>query len=437
MKKRILSRSTVIPALTLLGTVVTGLSELFFVRLDQVVHGDLYGYGLQFDYNWAGQYWAYSRLLTTCLTMAVAVTSISILVTLYQAQTRRTDSARFISCLLLLVGIVSAGLSAFFFNQIDYLVHHDLYRYGLQFSDTWAVQYWTYARSFLGLIGIATATNCISVFLLLNGRTMQERNIVSTHIYRKLNLPKLIPPALLSVGGIALALSITYTSSIFAFVGLGLVFWGGLLYYIRPERYVKETLLGRMSSPSLVSLDAIMTGLGYKSKGIYLPPKYFTNFESAKVYFSAEDNTELPRPEEIQKKENQTFLKNPDGMLITSPGSELTKLFEKTLGTNFTKVNLQYLEQNIPKLLIDLEIAQNVEMTSTDNSVSIRIEGSATRSICMEIRKLSNICCSLGCPLCSSIASALAKATGKPIIIEKDLASEDGQIIEIRYRLLE
>jgi hypothetical protein len=54
----------------------------------------------------------------------------------------------------------------------------------------------------------------------------------------------------------------------------------------------------------------------------------------------------------------------------------------------------------------------------------------------MEIRKLSNICGSLGCPLCSSIASAIAKATGKPIVIEKDLASEDGQI-EITYRLLE
>lgn len=437
LKTKILSRSTAIPALLLLGVVATGLSALSFARLDQVVHGELYSYGLQFDYNWAAQYWNYSRLLATCLTLTIAVNSISILVIFSQARTRKTDTATFIGCLLLLVGTVSAGVSPFFFNQIDYLVHHDLYRYGLEFSYTWAIQYWSYARLFLGLVGIATTTNCISVVLLISGKTMKEKFIASKHIRQGLTPSKLIPPALLSVGIIALALSITYTSSILAFVGLGLVFWGGLLYYIRPEKYVKETLLDKMSLPSLVNLDEIMTHLGYKSKGIHLPPKYFTDFESAKVYFSAEDNTKLPSPEKMQKEESRVFLKNPDGILITSPGIELTKLFEKTLGTDFTKVNLQYLEQNLPKLLVDLEIAQNVEMHSTDNSVSIRMEGSVTQSICKEIRKLSNICGSLGCPLCSSIALALAKATGKPIIIERDLASEDGKIIEIIYHLLD
>ena len=253
----------------------------------------------------------------------------------------------------------------------------------------------------------------------------------------KSNPAKLVPPAILSAGSIALALSINYASSILAFIGLGLVFWGGLLFYIRPERYVKEALLDKMALPPLVSLNEIMTGLGYKSKGIHLPPKYFTNFESAKVYFSAENNAKLPSPEEMQKNENRVFLKNPDGILITSPGFELTELFEKNLGTNLTKVDLQYLEKNMPKLLIDLEIAQKVEMHSTDSRVNVKIEGSITKGICKEIGRLSSICGSLGCPLCSSIALALAKATGKPIIIEKGLASEDGQILEIEYRLLE
>jgi hypothetical protein len=442
MEIKIPPRSTIIPALVLLGTVTAGLSALFFSRLDQIVRDDLYIHGLQSDYNWAAQYWDYSRLVTTGLILATAVTSISFLVMrtrVFQARTRIARVAWFISCLLLLIGIVSAGVSVFFFSQVDDLVNKlmvELYRYGVESSYEWAAQCWIYARLFLGAIAIATTTSCISVFLLLDGGTMQERYFVSTRIDLNPNSTHLILLALLSGGTIALAFSIIYTSSVLVFIGLGLVFWGGLLYYIRPERYVKETLMNRMSLPSLVSLDQIMTGLGYKSKGIHLPPKNSSSFESTKVYFSAQDNTRLPTPEEIRKDENVIFLKNPDGLLITSPGFELTKLFEQTLGTNFTKVNLQYLEQNIPKLLIDLEIAQNVEMHSTDNSVSIRIEGSITNSICMEIRKLSNICGSLGCPLCSSIASAIAKATGKPIVIEKDLASEDGQI-EITYRLLE
>jgi len=259
----------------------------------------------------------------------------------------------------------------------------------------------------------------------------------STHMQLKPNPAKLIAPAILSAGSIALALSINYTSSILAFIGLGLIFWGGLLLYIRPERYVKETLLNKISLPPLVSLNEIIIELGYKSKGVHLPPKYFANFESVKVYFGTEDNAKLPTPKEIQEEENRAFLKNHRGMLITAPGSDLVKLFEKTLGTDFTRTNLQYLEENIPRLLVDLEIVQNAEMHSTNNDVNIKVEGSVTKSVCEEIRKLSNVCGSLGCPLCSSIALALAKATGKPVIIDRDVTSEDGRIIEITYRLLD
>ena len=437
MKTKILARSNIIPALTLLAAVMIGFSALLFSRLDQVVNGDLYRYGLQSDPSWTGRYWANSFPLAACLIVAITATSISVLFMLSEALTRETDAARFINCLLLLVGISSSGLSAVFLDQIDYLVNHDLYRYGLSYSYGWYTPYWTYAKSFLGLIGVVIAVNCVSVVLLLGRKAMHEEYVASTRIRRSLTPSKLIPPALLSLGAIALVLSISYTSSILAFIGLGLIFWGGLLYYIRPGRYVKETLLDKTSLPSLISLGEIMTELGYKSKGIYLPPKYSSDFESAKVYFGAENDGKLPTPEEIQKEEDRIFLKNPNGILITSPGSELTKLFEKTLGKNFTKVNLQYLEQNIPKLLMDLEIAKNVEMHSTGNTVSIKIEGSVTNSICKEIRKQSNICGSLGCPLCSSIASALAKATGKPILIERDLKSEDGETMEIKYRLLE
>jgi len=293
------------------------------------------------------------------------------------------------------------------------------------------------ARLFLGLVGIATAVNCVSVILLISSKSAQERYVESTHMQLEPDPAKLVAPTILSAGFIALALSINYASSILAFIGLGLVFWGGLLFYIRPERYVKGTLLDKMSVPPLVSLNEIITELGYKSKGVYLPPKYFADFESVKVYFSTEDNSKLPTPKEIQKNENRTFLRNQGGMLITAPGYELAKLFEKTLGTDFTRTNLQYLEKSIPRLLVDLEIVQKAEIHSTGNNINVRIEGSMTRSVCEEIRKLSNVCGSLGCPLCSSIALALTKAAGKPLIIDKDVTSEDGRTIEITYHLLD
>jgi len=59
------------------------------------------------------------------------------------------------------------------------------------------------------------------------------------------------------------------------------------------------------------------------------------------------------------------------------------------------------------------------------------------RDICNEIRKLPNICSSFGCPLCSSVACALARASGKPVVIEKIELSTDGKVIEAYYRILE
>ena len=425
MKVRIQSKSSMILVLTLLSVVLTGLSAFFFNALGnalgQVVNSGLYRYGLSFYDNWAVPYWTCSRLLTICLTMAIAVTSISGLFTLFQTRTQKTDVTMFVGCLLLLVGITSAGLSAVFFSQIDNLVRHDLYAYGLEFSNAWAAKYWTDASLFLGLAWIATAVNCVSLVLL----AMHLANPV-----------KLIGPAIFSAGSIVLALAISNASSILAFAGLALVIWAGLLFYIRPEKYVKGTLLDKMSLPPLESLNEIIIELGYKRKGVYLPPKYFSDFESGKVYLSTEDNPRLPTPEEIQKDEHGTSPKNLGGMLITAPGYELAKLFEKTLDKDFAKTNLKYIEDNIPRLLVELEIAQKAEMHSAYNVVNIRIEGAVTKDICEEIRKLSSVCGSLGCPLCSSIALALTKATGKPLIIDKDVTDEDGRIIEITYHLL-
>jgi hypothetical protein len=50
---------------------------------------------------------------------------------------------------------------------------------------------------------------------------------------------------------------------------------------------------------------------------------------------------------------------------------------------------------------------------------------------------LPNLFNNLGCPLSSAIACVLAKATGKPIVIENLQASENGKDISIEFRILE
>ena len=237
---------------------------------------------------------------------------------------------------------------------------------------------------------------------------------------------------LLLLGATALASSILYESSILAFIGLGLAFWGALLLFIKPTRYVKSSLLDPTALSALTTIDRLITDLNYEGKGIYLPPKYL---KSGIVFIPSEKAITIPPVEEVA--EGKVFLKNPKGICLTPPGLGLANLFEKELGTDFAKVDLNYLQNNLPKLFIEgLEIAKDLEISMEDDIIHIKIIGSIYKDLCNEVRKLTNVCNSLGCPLCSSIACALTRCTGKPVIVENNQLSADGKVIEAYYRTL-
>src|SRR3990170_4676721 len=171
MKMRIQFKPEILTILLLLlGIALMVISTFFFTRLDMVVHGDLYSYGLQFNNEWAEQYWTYSRLIMTSLTIAILVTALSTGFILVQLRTRISFFK--LSCPpLLIFGTLMIGFSVFFFNRLDFVVHNDLYRYGLQFSYEWATKYWTYSRLFLSILWIAIATGGTGAIILLFNMT--------------------------------------------------------------------------------------------------------------------------------------------------------------------------------------------------------------------------------------------------------------------------
>ena len=209
---------------------------------------------------------------------------------------------------------------------------------------------------------------------------MQKFHILNKQSYsktrqkNKISLTKAIIWAFFSIGAIALLTSLVYVSSILAFIGLGLVFWGAILLYIQPEQYVKKAILDATVTPLVATLNQIIQELNYKGNAIYLPPKYLKNPDASKVYISKQKDGKLPEYELILKHENQLFFENPQGILLTPPGASLSKLFEKRLVTSFAKTDLKYVIQNMPKLFIeDLEIAENIEIETEYNTIKIRI----------------------------------------------------------------
>lgn len=427
IKVQIPFKPKIILVLLLTVAAMNALSLFFFTHVDAIVHRDLYNYGLQFSHEWADKYWTLSSWLLNSLIMAITFISLSIVSISIYTHTN-SNISRLVCHLFLVAAIALTLFSAFVFTNLDHIIHSDLYRYGLQFSYEWATNYWTNARLMLGLTGFSTVINLFSLTLIFLGTRGQVR----------IDLTKLTYSTLIATGAIALILSTIYNSSILAFIGLGLTFWGIILAYIRTEEYVKENLLEATTLPSLETLNQILKELDYKGKAVYLPPKYLTTPEENKAYIPKQEEEKLPTPEQTQKQETKIFLENPNGILLTPPGAELAKLFEKTLETSFTRVDLQYLQQNMPKLFIeDLEIAQNFDMTIENNKIHIKIQNSAYKNLNKEAENLSNLYTSLGSPISSAIACALAKASGKPIIIERQHTSEDGKTIEIEYQILE
>jgi len=252
----------------------------------------------------------------------------------------------------------------------------------------------------------------------------------------KRGLPEKVAYTLLLTGTLALVVSILYSSSTLAFIGLGLTFWGALLLFVRPTKYVKASLVDSTAVSSLTSLNQIITELNFKGKAVYLPPKHLKETKGGTLFIPSKKELTIPPAEKAA--EEKVFLRNPKGIRLTPPGLGLANLYEKELRKNFTKVNLNYLQNNLPKLFIeDLEIAEDFEMNIEDNKIHVKITGSIYNDLCNEVRKLSNTCSSFGCPLCSSIAVALTRATGKPVLVENIEVSDDDKTIEAHYRLIE
>jgi hypothetical protein len=241
----------------------------------------------------------------------------------------------------------------------------------------------------------------------------------------------LIGYGLAGLGGLSLVLSVVFTSTVLAFIGLGLTFWGALLLFIRPRHYVRTDLMDSTALSSLRTIDRVITGLGYNEKGIYIP---VGNPEKTVVFVSSQPLKEIPKAEEIEKR---TFVKNPEGITIVPPGMALANLFEKELGVKFSEWSLEKMAERLPKLLIeDLEMVQDCTVKIDVDRVSFRFVEPVFSEFCGELKGTTKVCSSLGCPMCSAIACILAQVTHRPVKFDEDKYTVDGGTVESSYLLL-
>jgi hypothetical protein len=250
------------------------------------------------------------------------------------------------------------------------------------------------------------------------------------------NVHAKIASALMLSGVILLAVSVVFSLSIVALIGLGIIFWGIIFLLTKPTKYVGVSLLDATTIPLLENIDHMITGLGYRGTAIYLPPRHIKALKGGMVFIPSKEDFAIPLAKEVTNE--KIFIGNPNGICLIPPGLELTNLYESELGEDFVRVDISYLQDKLPKLFIeDLEIAEDLEISLEGNMIRVKIKGSICENLCRKARKLSTICNSIGCPLCSSLALALSRATARYIIIKENNVFEESRVIEIGFQMIE
>ncbi|MGQ9513700.1 MAG: zinc ribbon domain-containing protein [Thermoproteota archaeon] len=111
--------------------------------------------------------------------------------------------------------------------------------------------------------------------LLSTIHSLEQENLeLRSQLWKLRRKPSRSVGAALSILGFtALFMSIMYESSILAFIGLGLTFWGILLLFIRPMNYVRSEFMKAMTKAYYDLMQRLLSHLGYDGDPIYLPPR--------------------------------------------------------------------------------------------------------------------------------------------------------------------
>jgi hypothetical protein len=239
----------------------------------------------------------------------------------------------------------------------------------------------------------------------------------------------------LLTGVVLIVLSALNNSSFLAVVGVSVAFWSILLLFFTPPKKEFLSLLKASASASGSSIDRFLNEFNLVEKGIYLPPQNLKNFDSSLIFVPKTPGTALPTSIETTDK---LFNQAKTGLFFTPPGLALSLMFEKELGLSFRKITLPQMQDIIKKLFRNLKFAEDVQVLIKDRTITVEITSSIFNTLCSETStNQPRTHAQIGCIIASAFACAFAKASEKPITIQKDTLDPETKILKIDYRIEE
>jgi hypothetical protein len=242
--------------------------------------------------------------------------------------------------------------------------------------------------------------------------------------------------------GIALfILSVFLVSQIVCILGLGLTFWGALFLLIPPLKHVEASFLITSSLPDYMTIDRMLKNLTSRNEAYNIPscprdiylPEHLEGLKEMVTFIPAEHADGIAEIEDIAR--GKFIIEKPKGILIASPGVGLLDKMEQKHNTDFTKIPLSELDETLPNLLSELYLAKEIEMTTNENEIILKINGSLYNSLYSQKYNLKSVNL-LGCPLVNAAACVIAKSTGKPTMIQEIKVTPNGKTITATFKII-
>jgi len=234
-------------------------------------------------------------------------------------------------------------------------------------------------------------------------------------------------------GSIMIVVSALNNLSFLAILGVSISFWSVLLLFFTPTKRAFLSLLKASASASGSNIERALIEFDLTEKGVYLPPQNLQDFESSLVFVPRQPATTLPTSDETNDK---LITGKKKGLFFTPPGIGLCEMFENEIGLSFRKITLPQMQSLIKKMFNSLKFAEDVKVRIDDRIITLEVTGSIFNTLCQETRNSQPLTHSqIGCILASAFACAFAKASDKPITIQKDTLDPNTKTLIIEYQM--
>lgn len=245
----------------------------------------------------------------------------------------------------------------------------------------------------------------------------------------------------LVVGVLVLVFSVFFELQVAAFVGLGLTFWGVVFLLARDGKYVESGLLDGTAKSAYSTFDRVIRDLKFNGHGYFIPPfsrdlsvpEYLKNLKEPVVFVSEKFDGKASADELAAGK----FWSQNAGVFLTCPGSELMAQMEERLHCDFSHVDFEELLEFLPRCLTEsFNLAQSADMSVVEGGVCFEAKGLVYESLYRADPPMKSVSL-LGCPVVSAVASVLAKASGKTVVISQQVLSPGDCGVKVLFNFVE